>query len=266
MKKKTIFLIVLVVLIIQVCFTVIGFSNKTFYKKYYEITNSKEEVVKIPLPLFSYLESEKEGQGATFKTLRGVKNIGKILSDYVENLVPCYNESYFYDDNLGITIGEYYIEDGLITNKIKLTYRKDNYCENQYVLDDNWMAEIKDKATINEVIITKCNIKDEIISCTPEAIDNYDIKEAYNYMNKSSITRVENKENITNVDADGSYSISVYYTMNNSSYKLLMFSHNTDYLAFKVIDSNDHAKNAIYNMKQNTNELLKQVWEEIVKE
>lgn len=259
MKKKTIFLILIAALIIGV--GVIGITNKTFFKTYYQTTNSKNEVVKIPLPLFSYFEREKGEYSATFKTVRGVKSVGNILNNYVGKLTSCYDESYFYDNKLGITINEYYIEDDFPFNKINLTYRKDNYCENQYVLDDSWMTEIKDNATINEVIITKCNTQDDTILCTPKTIDNYDSEEAYNYMNKSSIIRIENKDNITNIDADDTYNINVYYTLNNSSYELLIFSHDTNYLAFKVIDSNDHAKNAVYNMDSNTNELLKKVWE-----
>lgn len=263
MKKKRIFLVILAVLIIGL--GVIGITNKTFFKTYYETTNSKKEVVKIPLPLFSYFEGEKGEYTATFKTLRGIKSVGNMFNNYVEKLTSCYDESYFYDDKLGITISDYYIEDGLIFNKINLTYRKDNYCEDQYVLDDNWMTEIKDKSTINEVIITKCNTKDDTILCTPKSIDNYDIEEAYNYMNKDSIIRIENKDNITNVDGDDTYIIKVHYTLNKSNYVLSIFSHNTNYLAFKVVDMNDHPKNAIYDMKQNTNELLKQVWEKVNK-
>ncbi|MDD4298610.1 MAG: hypothetical protein PHS98_03160 [Bacilli bacterium] len=259
MKKKTILLIVIAVLLIGL--GIVGVTNKTFFKTYYETTNEKKETVKIPLPLFSYFESESGEYTATFKTLRSVNSISNKLNKHIENLTSCYDESYFYDEKLGITISQYSIENGFPFNKIILAYKKGDYCENQYVLDNNWMTEIKENATIKEVIITKCSIKDNDIKYTPKTITNYDIERAYNYINKSSITRIENKNNITNIDEDDSYTINVHYTIDNFGYELIIFSYDTNYLAFKVIDSNDHAKNAVYNMNTNSNHLLKQLWE-----
>ena len=44
----------------------------------------------------------------------------EILSKYVESLESCYDESYFYDSELNITIFKYYVEDESPFNKIFL--------------------------------------------------------------------------------------------------------------------------------------------------
>src|SRR5690554_3018126 len=152
MKKK----IIMTILIIFVLSLLVGVSNKSFFKNYYETTNLKGEKIKIPLPLFSYYQVEQDGSIVTFKTFRGVNNIQNILNNYVEYLQSCYDESYFYDSNLDITINRYYIEKGVPFNNIYLDFDYGNYCENEFVLDNNWLIEFIEKAEVQEVVINNC--------------------------------------------------------------------------------------------------------------
>jgi len=236
---------------------IILITNKTFFKTYYTTTNDKKETVKIPVPAFSFYESKSGKYNVTFLTIRSVANVRNILGDYVENLTSCYDESYFYDKDLGITISKYTVEKGNIFNKIYLTYTKGNYCETEFVLDNDWMTEFKEKAVIEEVNVASCTGKSDDTNCTVKNVTDYNVEEYYNYMNKDTITRIENKTNINYEGANGTYVIYYYYTLNKKSYTLSIFAYNTTYLAFEVIDSNDHSQNAVYNMNTDANQLLK---------
>lgn len=252
--KKTLLIGIILLILILSC----GLNNKTFFKNYYQTTNNKGEIVKIPLPIFSYFKQEDANHNVTFKTLIGAKRVNQVISNYIEGLTACYNESYYYDENLGITIKQYLSKKGFPFSEIILSYDKGDYCTNQYVLPSNWLTIIKEEAIIKEVVIIKCNIQTNI-TFTEKPITNYDVKTLYDYSDNKLFKRIENKENIIYVDQDDSYVVNVYYQIKNEEYKLEIFSYNNN-LVFKVIDSNDHAKNAIYEIEEPANQVLKQLW------
>jgi hypothetical protein len=47
--------------------------------------------------------------------------------------------------------------------------------------------------------------------------------------------------------------------MNNTSYALSIFKYN-NYLAVKVVDDDDHSKNAIYDIGKDVNSLLESIY------
>jgi hypothetical protein len=246
--KKRIPIIVVTILI--VILFIITLTNKTFFKNYYEIESNK----RIPLPIFSYYEKE-DNNNITFNTFRRVDNVSSIINSYIENLHSCYDESYFYDSDLNITISKYYVEDKFPFNKIHLAFTTGNYCENEYVLEDNWINDIKDK--IEDISIEKCVIQNSNINCDSKNIKELDINELLNYISKDS--RIENKDNISIKIDEDYYSISSYYSINNNSYTLSIFKYN-NYLAFKITDANDHSKNAIYNIDKDINKLFNNIY------
>ena len=140
-----------------------------------------------------------------------------------------------------------------------LKYNHGNYCENEYVLDNNWLNEFIDKI-INEVEIKKCIIKNDTVDCDNKNIINEDFKQIFNNNFMDNVTRIENKSNITIKEDIDYYLITAYYTLNNNSYMLSIFKYG-DYIAFKVIDANDHAKNAIYNINQDVEQLFKNIYD-----
>ncbi len=239
---------------------VIGFTNKTFFKNYYQTTNFNGEKVRITLPIFSYYQKVHGSYEVTFDTIRSVKSISKILNKYLENLPSCYDESYFYDQDLDITISRYSVEDNFPFNRINLVYTDGNYCENEYVLADNWISEFIEKSKIEEVNIKKCVISNSIIKCTEKSVDKKYVINIFDFVANVDYTRIENKKNL-NIDESKDHSlISVYYTIDNQNYVLSVFIYNDKYLTFKITDANDHPKNALYDVDQDLNLIFENLY------
>ncbi len=248
MKNRILIISLIVIIVIIGTFLIIGLTNKTYFKSYYEVTNKAGKKSKIPLPLFSYFREEHGKYNATFTTLRGVRVTQDTLSKYVENLHACYDEGYFYDKNIDITISKYYIENGFPFNKIYLTYDFGNYCENEFVLDNDWLTKVITKADIREVNINKCVLVNNNMKCDSKTVSKTDVDKFFDYANKIMFPRIENKNNITNNNTKTYYSITAYYIMDGSSYMLTAFPYSDTYLAIKITDPNDHSKNAIYDI------------------
>lgn len=261
MKKKILMIILVIILIKIVVLSVMTITNKTFYKKYYEVENSSSEKVKLPLPLFSYYLGEKD-LVATLITLKSVKKVAPILNKYVENLHSCYDEGYFYDKDLDITISRYYVEDGFPFNKIYLNYEKGNRCEDEFVLDDDWMTDVIKSATVDKINIDQCTVDNNNVNCNTKTIK--DIKEVLNLVADRTLVRIDNNKNIGEDVMSDYYLISGYYTLNNHGYTLFAFNHK-DNLAFKVTDADDHSKNAIYDIDTDINELFKDIYDNYAK-
>lgn len=251
-NRKKIIIITIAVVIGLLIISIL--TNKTFFKNYYEIESNK----RIPLPMFSYLKIE-EKNNITFSTFRRVNNVSNIINGYIENLHSCYNESYFYDKDLDITITKYYVEDGFPLNKIHLAYVNGNRCENQYTLEDDWINDVKDNTTMTGISVEKCILTNNNINihCDTKNIEKEDINKLFNYVSKES--RIENKENISIKNDEEYYSIFSYYSVNNDNYTLSIFKYN-DYLAFKITDENDHSKNAIYNINDDINRIFMDIY------
>ena len=244
MKKKQIRFLLLGLIIIP--FILLLITNKTFFKNYYSIRNNNEEVIKIPLPMFSYYVNEVDS--ASFKTIRRVNKIIPIINNYIEGLQSCYDESYFYDSNLDITISQYNVIDEFPINKIYLTYTLGNYCENQYVLDNDWANQF-----INDFEIEEASINEK-------TINKEDVLELFEYIEQEDTFRVENKT-IININEDVSnYLVSVYYLLDSKPYILEIFKYNDNQIAFKVTDANDHSKNAIYNISNDVNQIFDDIY------
>jgi hypothetical protein len=257
MIKKILRISLITILSIMAIVSIILVVNKTFIKNYYRIKNEKE-LVNIPVPRFSYLIDRKK-DSAKFYTLRSPKKIQIALNNYVENLQSCYDESYFYDKNTNITIKRYYVEDSFPFNKIYLEYILGNYCENEYVLDDNWLKDIKDKAKIQEIDITKCNLKDNNVKCDTKTLTDNDINGLLKDILPDDAIRIDYKNNFGIDPTKDYYSIEAYYVVGKFGYTLSIFKYN-DYLAFKIIDINDHQKNAVYEINKDVNSIFQDVY------
>lgn len=253
--KKMILITVTIIMFIIIVFLVIGITNKTYFKKYYEVTNLDGKEIRIPLPLLSYYKGEN-----TFSTLRSVKSVSNILNKYVENLQSCYDESYFYDKDLNITINRYYVENEFPFNKINLEYSFGNRCENEFVLDDNWVDEIIEESEIEEISIRKCVSESDVLKCDSKTINEVDIEEVLQYTMEHDFVRIKNNKNIGIDETGKHYLISIYYKIGKSGYMLSIFKHDDNYLAFKVTDANDHGKNAIYDINKDIDTMFNDIY------
>jgi hypothetical protein len=257
MKNKTLIITLSVISGLVLILLLIGLTNKTYFKKHYVVTNKEGDKVNIPVPLFSFYNGVEGKYNVTFSTLRSVKATQNVLNKYVENLQSCYDESYFYDKNLNITISKYQVEKGSLFNKISLSYTYGNYCKNQYVLDKDWINTFKEKAKVSETVIDRCITINSELKCDNKKISNYGALELIN--NTLNFERIENKNNFGIDESRDYYSISVYYTIDKQGYTLSIFKYG-DALAFKVVDANDHPKNAIYNINQDVDKVLKDLY------
>lgn len=247
MKKKIIIIsVILLILIIPMIFLIF---NKTFFKKYYKIN----ENTMLNIPNYSIFLSDKD-YIANFISFKKTEILRNEINHYVENLISCYDESYFYDEENNISIKSYNIDEGPFYNKYQIEYSLSNLCENEYVLDDDWFEDFKNNAVINEIELYNCS--DE---CSSVATTNNDLNNVLNYIEQENYSRIENDNNI-NFDSTKDYYINVYYTENSMGYMMHIFSYENN-LAIKVIDDNDHPKNAIYQLDNvNINEILKNIF------
>ncbi|MDD2435678.1 MAG: hypothetical protein PHO63_05465 [Bacilli bacterium] len=239
---------------------VVGLVNKTFLKSYYEISNISGENMRIPLPLFSYYKGRINTDSVTFDTLVSFDKAQGKINEYMDTLTTCYDENYFYDKDLDITISRYQVEEGSPFNKIYLSYTRGNYCENQYVLDDNWLTEFIDKADISEVVVKQCVVENNNVDCKNESITGEEIKESFRTKVLTNFTRIDNRNNIAIDEGIDHYLISAYYTVDKNGYMLNVFKYNDNDLAFRVTDANDHSKNAIYQINGDVDQFFEEIY------
>lgn len=251
MRKNKIIIILTSVIIILL---IIGTLNKTFFKSYYKT----DKEVKIPTPLFSYYINKKNND-VTFYTFRDFNNAQNIINNYIENLQSCYDESYFYDKNIDITISKYYVEDDFPLNKIYLSYILGDYCKNEYVLDIDWVTLFKNNANITATEIEKCIVKDNNINCDYKSLNSSTVNNFLNYISQDSAKRIDNYKNVGYDPQNNYYNILIYYTLNNESYTLEIFNYKEN-IAFKITDSGDHSKNAIYNIKDSNITIFENIY------
>ncbi len=243
MKNKVIVIIIFTALTLLTIFV----GNKTFLSNFYNVRNSEGDIVKIPVPWFSYyINSDNEN---TFKTLRSTSNIREYINKYLDTLEACYDESYFYDKDLDITIFKYEVKGGKFLNNIYLDYQLGNYCENEYVLDEDWISEFQKGAKISEIKLEMCEN-----TCTEKDVEKKYIDNLLNYIKTQE--RIEHNDN---VNMNAKYIIKVYYELNKDLYFLSIFKYES-YLAFKVVDQDDHPKNAIYKFNNEIKELLENIY------
>lgn len=245
MKSKN-FIIIFIILILLIPLII----NKTFLR-----SNYKNNSLNIPIPSFSYFKSEnKENNTYTikFKSLKNHNKINNELSNYIENLTSCYDENYFYDKNSNITITKYNIKNKFLINEFSISYYLGNYCENEYVLETNWNLKLPNN--FNEIFIEKCSTNQNDTKCDKKIITTEKIKAIFNLINENN--RINTKDNINLNNNNDYYLISAYY-----SDVLLIFNHNNN-LAFQIIDSNDHKKNALYSINNNVNNLLENIYKD----
>lgn len=246
MKKIwVVILSIIIVFVTSMLFVLIG--NKTFFKDGYSIENIEKREVSIPLPRFSYFVKSNGETEARFYNLGNPTKLTNDISKYVESLQSCYDESYFYDPSIDVTITKYHVEKKGLFHQIDLDYQMGNICENQYVLSDDWMEPfINQEIKTSEIVIDKCIVNEPNINCETRTLLETDVINLLKYVAYS--TRTENKSNISMDQMSNYYLMGVYYILDGHGYVLQIFSDKENRLVFKRMDSNDHSQNAIYQL------------------
>ena len=89
-------------------------------------------LITIEVPKLSSLDSECCEYEATFKTFRSLSSVKKdmesIMSKYQK--VMCNGSTYYYDSSNNITYKEISYEGGLLNTTYKISYVRNNICDN----------------------------------------------------------------------------------------------------------------------------------------
>ena len=224
-KKKTIFLILIIFLfLIFICLLV----NRTFFKDYYY---SKDKA-QVYIPKYSYFAKESENSiiypvecsiyTLELNSFRSKSYLEKFISNYIEYLPSCYDEGYFYDADYNITYSKYIVESLGIQKKLTIVFQKGNYCEKEYVLEDNWLDILKDS-----------NVTDY----------NFNYEKLFELLEESNRLKFNSR---ISFDENNNYQISYIY--NSFGYSLYLSKHSANVIGITRIDSNDTAKYAIYDI------------------
>lgn len=225
---KKIIIIILLFLIIVFIFL---FKNETFNKKMY--------LNKVVIPKYSYLIKKSKilhengnkywSNSIELLSLKNQKDLETFRNNFIENLKSCYDESYFYDAKNDITYSMYDITDNTIVNNIKINFIYGNICENEYVLNEDWLEVLK-------------------ISTIMHYNFNYDLL----ITKLENSTRIETKEILP---FDDTYQITCLNKKYGYTIYVTEFSENV--IGIILSDANDMKKYALYDIKENANKFLK---------
>lgn len=231
---KKIYKTVLIIFVILLVFLLFSFViNKTFFKQNYINRDNDKNEVSFEVPKYSYFVSSKNATGETtvkLISLRKVENIEKDIEQYLNEFISCYDESYYAKNDL--TFLKYQVNKKVLHNEIEIVYVEENVCEEEFVLKTDW---IEDLPLFDEMFLIKD--LEEFDKMNIEAINLNEILN--DLLNESS--RTPNNENIQ--FEEKGYALEFY----KGTMKLTIAPYEDKFLAFKLLDENDHSKNAIYN-------------------
>lgn len=128
MKKKTIFIILLILLL-----SILVFKN---LKLGYYLDNNIYDEGKISLgvPKLSFMKKVNE-KNYSYKNIRNKNILKKEVTDYLNSLdkIKCNNTTYYFDKKNNFTIIDYSIKNYILYNNISYDVRYGNYCFNKLV-------------------------------------------------------------------------------------------------------------------------------------
>ncbi len=224
-KKNIIVIFIGIVIILS---SLILLSNKNFLKEHYYNSDG----LQIYIPRYSYLIKEGTNKieypvqccssAIELNTLRSGAYLDKFLNGYIETLPSCYNESYFYDSNSNVTYSRHTVKSSGFSNKVTITFQEGNYCENELIIENNWLDIVNDSH-----------------------ITNY----TFNYMKLLKLLKKSERIDFSgriNFDEQGKHEISYLY--NKFGYTLYFNAYAPTIIGVTRIDANDAAKYAIYDI------------------
>ena len=238
MKKKNIKLLISLSLLIIVLliFKFLSINN-------YQVKELIDKNISIPLERCSFnIKEEKEGDLyiLSYKSFQSAKTLNQKFEKHLENLESCYDESFYYDKDLNISINSYQAEQDGIFSKVSLRYKYANLCETEFVLDEDWIHQLDFSKFIEAEYISEAKLikisKDQTIKLFDKILN---------------LKRISNKKSI-HINKD--YKIfKVYF----SDYLLTMTVDENEKLIIILNDKDDQNKNALYYLDKSNKFLEK---------
>lgn len=230
MKKYLIITIAVIVLIIIIM------TTNNFFNNSYHVSND----LQVYIPTYSYDMKESKNifnypanccdSKLVLKNIRSKAYLDKFISDYIEYLPSCYDESYFYDAKNNVTYNQYIVKSSGMTREINITFQKGNYCENEYVLDDNWI-NITDASNVTSATFDYQKLLEILTNAKRLAFNS---RIPYNEQNSYSIDYVYNK---------------IWFVLRFNVY-------DKSIIGVTRVDANDASKYAIYDIGKDAEKLL----------
>jgi hypothetical protein len=215
------------IMIIIVLMSIVVVSSFLIFK-----SNYSNYGINIDLPSFSIITKD-ELFNISLINLGDFKSVDNQKNDYIDKLLSCYDEGYFYDSKNDITILKYEVVNGNLFRTINIEYEDGNKCENEFVLSNNWEIELYEKE------FTSMNIEVCEDNCESYSIDDSYYKYVLDYFFSTPGVRILNKERITK---SNDYILNIYY----SGTLIEVFKYDDYFVAFNLINQDDASFNAIY--------------------
>ena len=119
MKKKILFIVisVIILLIIGISFIILS-NNKTFFKTTYIGVNGE----KIFIPRYSYFKSECCMTAATFYSLKSRRQLNNEIKQYMNKFIYFENDETYGYKKGNMFIQSYTVEENIFYRKIIITY------------------------------------------------------------------------------------------------------------------------------------------------
>lgn len=147
-------IIVIVISIVLAVVLLLILINLTFFKEYYKTEFMDSDG--IPLTKYVYHMNSSTDFKGNFMTFVSYQDLQNIKDNYVDKLESCYGK-YYYDDKNHVTLLNYKINDQGMYRTLNIEYQYDNYCSNDYKLEDDWINVYREKSKLEESSITVTN-------------------------------------------------------------------------------------------------------------
>lgn len=243
--KKIPKVIMILLLALFISLILILAINRTFFKQTYTSKGAEEKEISFTIPKYSYYRSsESSDEETTVKliSLRSVESIEKDIEEYFTELKSCFNESYYSDENL--TFIKYQVNKRKLHKEIEIVYVVDNLCKDEFVLENDWLTQLP---LFDEMVLY--DNSEDTNSPDKQVIESADLTEVL----RSALTGSRRIRRYENVQIDERSSLLEFYS---GTVKLTITPYRGRQLLFKLLDENDHSKNAIYQVDDPDEKLL----------
>ena len=132
-KKITIAAVAILILFLIILFMVIPFGYEIKHLRY---NYGQNKLIDLGIPKYSFLMQNNENN-YSYKNFRGKKILTTEIKSYLNTLehLNCNNTTYYYDEDLDITIINYEVTNSFFYRNIFYSIRNGNYCKKFEIKD-----------------------------------------------------------------------------------------------------------------------------------
>lgn len=126
-RKIVIYMLPIALLFYILLFKLIPFGYNIEHPRY---AHTENKIINLGIPKFSFLMKNTENS-YSYKSFRGKAVLKSELKNYVNTLkhISCNGTTYFYDNDVNITITDYGVKGNLFYSTIFYNIRNGNYCD-----------------------------------------------------------------------------------------------------------------------------------------